>query len=243
VTVAAVVFDWGGTLAEISGFELEDLWRLAARKLDPASEEALVRRLLEVEAAAWARTATTHRSTTLLDLLREATEELGLDVTGAALSEAERTHLEGVTPHIRHDADARRTLEALRARGLRIGLLSNTHWPRRFHEEFLERDGLAELIDARIYTSELRWVKPHPAAFRTVLDALGIDDPGGAVFVGDRPLDDVRGAQQAGMRAILRARPDLPPGPVTPEATITSLPEVVGLVDGWGTPVSPPGGS
>ena len=39
-------------------------------------------------------------------------------------------YLDAWTPHITHDAEAVATIEALRARGLRIGLLSNTHWPK-----------------------------------------------------------------------------------------------------------------
>ena len=86
----------------------------------------------------------------------------------------------------------------LRERGLRIGLLSNTHWPRAFLERFLERDGLAGLIDVRLYTSEMPFQKPHPTAFRAALDALEVDDPSTAVFVGDRPWDDISGASGVG---------------------------------------------
>ena len=82
-------------------------------------------------------------------------------------------------------ADAADTLRALRRRGLRIGLLSNTHWRRSFHEQFLARDGLSEPIDARLYTSELQVMKPHPEAFRSVLDAPDVSEASRAVFVGD----------------------------------------------------------
>ena len=57
-------------------------------------------------------------------------------------------------------------LGCLRDKGLRLGLLSNTHWPRQFHERFLERDGLADLLDARFYTSEMEYVKPTPRGSR-----------------------------------------------------------------------------
>jgi putative hydrolase of the HAD superfamily len=233
MTVEAVVFDWGGTLSRWIEMELADLWRAAARHLDPAREEELVERLLAVEAAAWARTTTTHRSATLLDLLQDATQELGMDVTSAVVEEAATHHLDAWTPHIAHDPEAVETLEALRARGLRIGLLSNTHWPRAFHERFLARDGLEVLIDAQVYTSELEWVKPHPAAFRAALNAIGVDDPGAAVFVGDRPLDDIRGAQMAGMRAVLRPNPSLPRESVRPDAIIDRLPQLVDVIDRW----------
>ena len=124
---------------------------------------------------------------------------------------------------------------ALRARGLRIGLLSNTSWPRAFHEHFLERDGLVELIDVRLYTSELGYVKPHPSVFVDALASVEVGDPRRAVFVGDRPYDDIHGARQAGLRTVLRASPDVPPYEVEPDAVIDQLSELVDLVDRWNT--------
>ena len=33
--IEAVIFDWGGTLADYAQVELEDMWRLAARHIAP----------------------------------------------------------------------------------------------------------------------------------------------------------------------------------------------------------------
>jgi putative hydrolase of the HAD superfamily len=235
--IEAVIFDWGGTLSVFADIDMEDMWRLAARHLaaqsDPDREDELCARLVEVEAAAWARVAVDQHSFTLGQLLAQASDALGPDVAAAVIEEAGLCHLDAWTPHIRHDPDAIGVLSALRERGLRIGLLSNTHWPRHFHEHFLARDGLADLIDARLYTSELPWSKPHPAAFRAVLDELGVDDPARAVFVGDRAFDDVHGAKQAGLRGVLRANRAVPGYDVEPDATITSLPELVVIIDRW----------
>jgi len=233
--VEAVVFDWGGTLAEFVSAELVDAWRLAARHLAPEREDELTQRLVAVEDAFWATTSGDQRSRTLADLLAAATAEIGLDVAEALLEEAAVRHLDAWTPHVRHDQDAAATLAALRERGLRIGLLSNTHWPRHFHEHFLERDGLADHIDARMYTSEMPFQKPHPSAFLTVLDALGVHDPAEAVFVGDRPWDDISGAQAIGMRAVLRPNPVAPAiDGIIPDAVIDSLSELPALIDRWG---------
>lgn len=229
----AVIFDWGGTLSEFASLELLDVWRAAARHLAPDREEEVTAHLLAVEERFWARTTATQESGTLSDLLTEASADLGLDVAEAVLEEAALHHLDSWTPHIVHDPDAGPVLAALRDRGLAIGLLSNTHWPRAFHEHFLERDGLAELIDARLYSSELSHLKPHPSVFAAALDALGVDDPRRAVFVGDRPYDDVFGAKSVGMRAVLRPNPAVPPYEVEPDAAIESLPELVDLVDAW----------
>jgi putative hydrolase of the HAD superfamily len=233
VTITAVVFDWGGTLAEFVSAELVDAWRLAARHLAPDREDELTDRLVAVEAAFWTTTATHQRSATLADLLAAATAELHLDVAEALLEEAAVRHLDSWTPHVRHDPEARPTLAALRDRGLRIGLLSNTHWPRPFLERFLARDGLAGLIDARLYTSEMPFQKPHPTAFRAALDALEVDDPSTAVFVGDRPWDDMSGAAGIGMRTVLRPNPMVDEDGPPPDAVISALPELLALVDGW----------
>ena len=230
----AVVFDWGGTLSEFVPAELVDAWRLVARHLAPDREDEVTAQLVAMEEAFWATTSTHQRSSTLADLLAAATAELGIDAAEALLEEAAVRHLDAWTPHIRHTSDAAPTLSALRDRGLRIALLSNTHWPRSFHEHFLERDGLADLIDARLYTSEMEYQKPHAEAFQAAMDAVGVTDSGRAVFVGDRPWDDVVGAHAVGMRTVLRRNPLVPQhDDAEPDAVIERLADLVGVVDGW----------
>ena len=68
-----------------------------------------------------------------------------------------------------HDPHAVPALTALRERGLRTGLLSNTHWPRPLHERWLADAGLLGLLDVRVYTSDLQHLKPHREAFETLL--------------------------------------------------------------------------
>lgn len=237
--IDAVVFDWGGTLSIFAAVELADMWRLAARHLaehhgsGPHTEERIWRELARVEAAAWDRVSDDQAPSSLGDILNEASAALGMDVAEAVLEEAATHHLSEWTPHITHDPDAGPTLRRLREMGLRIGLLSNTHWPRTFHERFLERDGLVELIDVRCYTSEMKRTKPHADAFAQVLTEMGIDDPARAVFVGDRPYDDIFGAKNHGMRTVLRPNPNVPRWDVEPDASIESLAELPELIASW----------
>jgi putative hydrolase of the HAD superfamily len=233
MTIEAVLFDWGGTLSAFAELDLADMWRLAARRLDPDHEDELCRRLTEVEAATFDRTKTDQRSSTLSDILRTASTALGLDVAEAVLDEAATHHLDSWTPHIVHEPDARPVLAAIREQGIRTGLVSNTHWPRAFHERFLERDGLAELLEVRLYTSELSHMKPHPKVFRTALQALGVTHPSRAVFVGDRPFDDIYGAKVCGMRAVLRRNRHVPVYDVQPDAEIEQLSELLPVLDSW----------
>jgi putative hydrolase of the HAD superfamily len=234
LTVEAVLFDWGGTLSTFAEVDLADMWALAAHHFDPARADEIRRKLAEVEEATFARTQTDQVASTLRQILEQASVALGLDVTEAVLEEAGTHYLDAWTPHIVHEPDAVEVLTELKRRGLRTGLLSNTHWPRAFHERFLERDGLADLLDVRLYTSELSHMKPHPSVFAAALDALGVADPATAVFVGDRLHDDVFGARSAGLRGVWRRSTTVPGWDVEPDAVIDALSDLLPIVDGWG---------
>lgn len=230
-----MIFDWGGTLSVWSDPDIEDMWRLAARHIAPDREDELLARLVAVEERSWARTRSDRRSTRLAELLAEASAEIGADVAEAVLEEAATHHLDSWTPHIRHQPDAASTLRALRGTGLRVGLLSNTHWPRHFHEHFLARDGLDAYIDARLYTSDMERIKPDPSVFLAAAEAVGVD-PGRAVFVGDRMLDDVWGAKQAGLLAVWVRNERGPAYDVTPDAVIDRLAELPPVIESLDRP-------
>jgi HAD superfamily hydrolase (TIGR01662 family) len=92
------------------------------------------------------------------------------------------------------------TVDALRAAGLRIGLVSNSS---RDVREFAHHHGLA--IEAGISSFHHGRTKPHASIFRAVLDLLDVE-PGRAAMVGDTIADDIEGARAIGMRAILLDR-------------------------------------
>jgi putative hydrolase of the HAD superfamily len=93
-------------------------------------------------------------------------------------------------------------LEALRDRGLKLGLVSNAFDPGWLLHRDLEQMGLAERLDFAVFSSEVGKRKPHPAIFEHALAALGVE-PGATLFVGDRLYEDVRGAAEVGMSTAL----------------------------------------
>lgn len=228
----AVLFDWGGTLTTFHSVDLIDAWRVAAEVLAPDRVDEVAEALLVAERAVWQRTTTTMRSATTAEVLRSASDAVGLPVEQALHTKAVERYLDHWAPTSQARPDARPVLHALKQRGLRTGLLSNTHWPRRQHEEWLARDGLLDLLDARIYTSDLEHVKPHPEAFAALLSALAVE-PHHAVFVGDRLHDDIAGAKAVGMRAIWVRNTEVPSYDVEPDAAVDELGDIVGVVDGW----------
>ena len=231
-TVRAVIFDWGGTLTPFHTIDLLDLWRAAAVVLAPDRVEEVAGALHAAESDWWTTVVGSGRSGTIADVFAAARAATGLDLDAALHDAAVTAHLEAWTPHTFTDPEAAPLLTALRERGIRTGLLSNTHWPRDRHEHWLQRDGVLDLIDVRVYTSDLEHTKPHPEAFRTVLAALDVA-PEEAVFVGDRPVDDISGAKALGMRAVLVPNDSVPGHPTKPDARITRLSELLALVDGW----------
>jgi len=90
-------------------------------------------------------------------------------------------------------------LDRLRSQGLPLAVVSN--WDSRL-PALLEQLRLARFFDA-VLVSALEGVeKPAGEIFRRAAERLGVAAVG-CVHVGDSPLDDYRGAQSAGMRAVL----------------------------------------
>lgn len=228
MSVEAVLFDWGGTLSVQGDVDLLDMWLAAARVLAPEEPEPLAAALLEAETRWWRESvAIGDRSGTTEQLVRSVAQETSVDVEGAL-----RAYHDAWEPTVAHDPAAATVLTALKERGLRTGLLSNTHWPRALHERWLADAGLLDLLDVRLYTSGMTHMKPHAEAFRALLDAVGVE-PAQAVFVGDRLRDDVSGASAIGMRTVHLTGRAVEGFDAVPDAELTTLDGLVEIVDGW----------
>ncbi|HEY9337879.1 MAG TPA: HAD family hydrolase, partial [Kribbella sp.] len=132
--IEAVLFDWGGTLATWHDIDLYAVWRSVAELIDDAQADELAARLHHAESSVWLRSRDEHLSSTLEEVCLMA----DVVMTPAALAEYERQW----HPHTELDPDAVPMLHDLRARDLKIGVLSNTIWSRRRHEEIFARDGV-----------------------------------------------------------------------------------------------------
>ncbi len=117
-------------------------------------------------------------------------------------------------------------LKYFREKGLRIGLVSNTIFPAEYHLEELKRFGLYPYLEAHHFSSEVGVRKPHPDIFRKTLRELDVK-ASHAVFVGDRLVEDVGGAQRVGMLGILRHHENRDySASITPDARIHQLSEL-----------------
>lgn len=234
MTVDAVIFDWGGTLTPWHDIDLVAQWSAYAVVYDPADAQ-LAERLAAAEVGLW-REQQSSRGANGTGTLEHVFAACGVDTSDERHGAALAAYLQAWEPHTLADPDARGLLEALRLAGLRIGVLSNTLWPRWHHEAVFSRDGLAPFIDAAVYSSEIPVAKPHADAFRAIIAQVRAT-PETSVFVGDRPWDDVHGAQQVGMRAILiphsRLGDQAVDVDVTPDAVVARLGDVLHVVLAW----------
>jgi len=234
--VAAVIFDWGGTLTPWHTVDLTQAWHAYARHYadHPQEAAALVESILDQERQAWAGSQRDGTSARMEELLAAA----GVRTDHPGYPAAQAAYEEFWEPHTLIDPDVPALFAGLRVRGVRVGVLSNTIWSREYHERVFARDGVLDLIDAAVYSSEIAHAKPHVEAFAAAVTALGVADPATCVYVGDRPFEDIHGAQRAGLRAILVPHSDIPPDQqvpveVHPDGIVQRLVEVLDQVDRW----------
>lgn len=105
--------------------------------------------------------------------------------------------------YVRLDDEALDVLRILREK-YKLGLVSNFA----IHEcvwRLLDKFGLNEFFDVILVSGEINKRKPSPEIFRRALNALGVD-AAKAVFVGDMPGLDVKGAKDTGIKAVLIER-------------------------------------
>ena len=229
MAIEAVIFDWGGTLTRWHDvdFHAESLALAQVVVNADHDHDEITARLLAAGSVVWGRSRDHQQSATIGDLFTEA----GLDHDPELLA----AYYEFWQPHTATDPECRGMFTELRAMGLKVGVLSNTIWPRAWHVGFFERDGVYDLIDGDVYSSEIPWTKPSPLAFEAAMAAVGVPDPAVCVYVGDRLFDDVWGAHNAGLKAIHIPFSAIPPEQIghsegTPDAVVHSLAEIPATV-------------
>ena len=118
--------------------------------------------------------------------------------------------------------DTLATLAALAGR-YRVGLTSNgNNYPARF--------GLSDTFDFVVFSEECGFAKPDPRIYREALRRGG-SAPGEAVHVGDSLINDVQGAQAAGIYAVwLNRRGIANDTTIQPDATISNLHQLPDLI-------------
>jgi len=219
-----VTLAYGSTEVDAVLFDLDDVlvplqspacWQWAWRPQGPLLGDRRVRAAVRRSLKLWDRRRwlglTGKEPVADLAALRQHLADALAAIAGHPLSPTES---EAVVRRILHPAgevdrfpDVAPALERLRAKGIRIGVV--TELPRDSARWMLHRSGFPEALLLMSGDSEVP-VLPDRAAFRAAAERLGsgVDR---TAFVGDLYWSDVRAAARAGLSAVLVDRYDLWP--------------------------------
>ncbi len=170
----------------------------------------------------------------LLNMFRETLALLGLDpVHARALRDAfVDTVLTGTAPY----DGAKDVLLRLRDAGVTTGIITNGYC--HLQDAKIARHGFGDLVHFVLVSEAAGAHKPDPRIFRVALDRAGVA-PEEAWHVGDHLVNDIAGAENAGIASVLfdphgdrlpRDPSALPDGGRMPSHTIRALAEIERLV-------------
>jgi HAD superfamily hydrolase (TIGR01549 family) len=230
-----VLFDYGRTLVTFTPYPKDELLAVireyrprieSAMGLPAPEAESILRDVLQpLEAYV---SSESEDEVDYVDVYRDTWHGAGLKLPDDLLHQILDSEQQVWDRSVRVDPDTPIVLTALRERGLRLGICSNAPFPPAMMRRQMETNGIAAMVDAIVFSSEVGKRKPSPELYRAALDAIGTPAEK-TVFVGDRMREDYEGPRAAGMRAVIvTAHAENPPADGIPH--INRLAELLPLV-------------
>jgi putative hydrolase of the HAD superfamily len=242
-SIAAVIFDlddtlidWGGqaiTWEQFFGPRTNAIHRyLSERGHELPSADEFYDLIHQATLDQWEQAKRTWEISSLGMMLVDIFASLGLDMDRIDIEEILVVYdwrpLPGVVPY----ADTIDVLRQIRERGYKIGLVTNSFLPMWMRDLELEEYGILPYLDVRLTAADVGYIKPHPMIYQKTLERLEAT-PEKTVFVGDRPRNDIAGANDSGLISVLMDPPHLSRelDGVVPDFTIASLSELLPILD------------
>jgi putative hydrolase of the HAD superfamily len=207
--IEAVIFDFIGTLTNVRGYSLEASRMTSKMKLYNAVVNAgfkvdaksflkayvqahekyrIIRyeKLVEVTNAVW---------------VSEALNNLGYQTTpdDSRVKTAINIGFEDYLNSLELRPCAKKILKKL-SRNYKLGLVSNFTYVPVIYAGLRKLD-ISQFFNAILVSHEVGWRKPHPKIFNEALKKLRVSAHE-TVYVGDSPLEDIKGAKATGMKTI-----------------------------------------
>lgn len=207
MAVKAVAFDLGGTLIDYP-FPLN--WQKSfpaalTRVLEALGEPATPQRLAAGAVVLDRFNTRTHpreREVQSEAVFTALFQQWGLERTG--LMKAKSAFYSYFQAETRPYPEAKALLCALKARGLRTGLLTDVAYGMDPSIALRDVEALAPWLDVKLASTAVGWRKPNPAGFQLLLKQLGAS-PAELLFVGDEQKD-IQGANRLGIGSVLLDR-------------------------------------
>jgi len=233
--IEAVLFDLGDTLQHIETSSTRKLVEsvvraghhdLVEKGLNPPPLGKYLRSLYLHMLWAYARSKVTRREIQLITALHGIHRRMGISQSMEETEGYLGDCIYGIRQYVRTPPDALDVLRQLREAGLKLGLVSNTVIPPAMLDGYLDKEKLLEFFPVRIYSSKVRYMKPHPRIFQIALDQINVPAER-TVFVGDRLDNDVKGASRLGMKTIMVIPPDpVRRSPAGPDHVVRRLADI-----------------
>ena len=198
VSLRAVIFDLYGTLVDNWPVErTNDMNAHLARMLGVPSEEyaAFARGSFEPRVRGDYATAEAY--------MEAGCGALGVSPTQDQLAAAARLRLDIARQMFTVRVDAAETLTTLKARGLKLGMISDCTWET---PVVWAESALAPLFDEAVFSSVVRMKKPDPGIYLLACERLGVR-PEECLYVGDGGSRELSGAAALGMCPVLIRAP------------------------------------
>ena len=240
--IDAVIFDFDDTLIDWSAVgenftlvirpHLQKLYaHLAALGHTLPDEAAFAATYRQVVIEAWAVANKAWTAVSFAHCLHQTFQQIGLDPAQIDLDAAMHAYGWGPIPNVPLYDDTLAVMEQLRAQQYKIGLVTNSMLPMWMRDIELEAYGLLPFFDARITSGDVGYIKPHPIIYDRILTMLNTTADR-AVFVGDRPGNDIAGANATGLVSVLMDPPHLnyELDGVTPDYTISQLSDLLPIL-------------
>ncbi len=245
--IKAVLFDLGGTLLHYPGTEPRQLFaegmaklhaELVRRGYEAPDKDKLRRRMARAIRVRAALRFFSEREMRSEKILAHVLRRMKVRLKPGDIDHLARAFWRAYSEHIVYYDDMVVTLEKLRKMGLKVGLISNTLWPAWVLREELGKSRKASLFDIMLFSPEVGYRKPSRRIFRKALKQLGLKGRE-AAFVGDSPVEDVRGPQRVRMMTILklptRGRLRRSTQPDFKVQHLSEVPAIIEKVNAWGS--------
>lgn len=233
----AALFDLGGTLIIYESQSWLELLKIGVRRAYTALAEhgnelpevtEIVDGFADYLRQANRRARTDHREISFHDECRRFLARYSIedsDTVGAFVEDIYAPVAEQLEPAQGNVA----ALEFVRSRGLKVGLVSNSMFPARWHLDEMNRFGIGDYFDVTVFSIDHGMRKPDKSIFLDCLESLGVA-PSEAFHVGDRPIEDIGGANSLGMTSVLIKRDDLQcPENIKPDYAVDKVGDIISL--------------
>ena len=228
--LTAVVFDLDDTLHDDTR-AYQSAAREIAEEIAAAhgvDAEKLLAAFIDSSSRYWRALSADHLLTPIsvsrLEMWTSALQAVGV-ADEATIHTATRRYAECRRKYYSPFPGALQLLDALRKRGMKLGLITNGF--AETHYEKLELLGLERAFDAVLCADEVGMVKPDPRIFLHACELLGTA-PEKTAMVGDRYFRDISGAREAGMFTVyLDVHQETIPPDKAPDASVKGIEEVL----------------